>query len=147
MPYICVDYSLKQQLVSLSTTAHLVLYLYTDNRARTAFLPNQTYVNLMMMIKNIYFCIAKSKVDQLNGQFYIILLGTDRLEGLFALVRCAVGSDSNVDILQLSSRATGLTQIAAILAIHPEWDHGGPRCLNLPAITAADNLHTKVMYC
>ena len=103
MPYICVDYMLSEQLISLSTAAHLALYLYTDDRACTAFLPNQTYVNLMMMIKNVYFCIAKYKVDIPKGQFYIILLGTDRLEGFLALIRCAVGTDSNVDILQLGN--------------------------------------------
>ncbi len=114
MPYICVDYTLSEQLISLSAAVHLALYLYTDSWARTA---NQTYVNLMIMIKNVYFCVAKYKVDMPKGKFYIILLGTDQLEGFFALVRCAVGTDSNINILQLGNCATGLTQIAAILAV------------------------------
>jgi hypothetical protein len=32
--------------------------------------------------------------------------------------------DSNVDTLQLGSHASGLTEVAIILAEHPEWDHG-----------------------
>ena len=62
------------------------------------------------------------------------LLGTDRLEMLFGLIRMAVGTDSNVDTLQLGSRASGLTEVAVILAEHPEWDHG-MCCLTLPIIS------------
>jgi hypothetical protein len=40
----------------------------------------------------------------------------------------------NVDLLQLGSRASGLTEVTLILAEHPEWDLG-PRCLTLPCIT------------
>ena len=55
---------------------------------------------------------------------------------MFGLVRTAVGpeSDNNVDILQLGSRASGLTEVSAILSQHPEWDRS-PGRLNLPAMT------------
>ena len=52
----------------------------------------------------------------------------------FGLIRTAVGTDANVDILQLDSRASGLTEVAAILAEHPEWDNGTQR-LTLPPIS------------
>jgi hypothetical protein len=86
MPYICVDLDLDEQLIQLSTAAHLALYLYSNNSARTKFMPTQSYVDIMLMVKNVYFCIAKFKIDTPNGTFYIILLGTDRLELFFGLV-------------------------------------------------------------
>jgi hypothetical protein len=133
-PYICIDLNLDEQLVHLSTAAHLALYLYHDNSARTKFMPSQSYIDIMLMIKNVYFCIAKVKIDSPSGKFYIILLGTDRLEIFFGFIRTAVGTDTNVDMIQLGSRASGLTEVAIILAEHPEWDHG-PRRLRLPAIS------------
>ena len=83
MPYIFVYLNLDEQLVHLSTTAHMVFYFYTDSGAKTDFMPSQSYVNIMIMIKNVYFCITKFKKDNPNGKFFIILLGTDRLEGFF----------------------------------------------------------------
>ena len=44
-----------------------------------------------------------------------------------------MGTDCNVNILQLGGRASGLTEVAVILALHPEWDHS-PRQLTLQAV-------------
>jgi hypothetical protein len=52
----------------------------------------------------------------------------------FGLVRTSVGPDNNVDTTQLGSRASGLTEVAVILARHPEWDRP-PRRLKLPVIS------------
>jgi hypothetical protein len=134
IPYICIDLNLDEQLVHLSMAAHLALYLYRDNSARTKFMPAQPYIDIMLMIRNVYFCIAKVKINNPSGKFYIILLGTDHIEIFFGLIRTAVGTDTNVDMIQLGSRASGLTEVAIILAEHPEWDHG-PRRLHLPVIT------------
>ena len=86
MPYICIDLDLNKQLIQLSTAAHLALYLYSNNSACTKFMPTQSYVDIMLMVKNVYFCIAKFKIDMPNGTFYIILLGMDHLEHFFELV-------------------------------------------------------------
>jgi hypothetical protein len=134
IPYICINLNLDEQLVHLSTATHLALYLYRDNSARTKFMPAQSYIDIMLMIKNVYFCIAKVKIDNPSGKFYIILLGTNCIEIFFGLIRTAVGTDTNVDMIQLGSCASGLTEVAIILAEHPEWDHG-PRRLHLPVIT------------
>ena len=133
MPYICVDLNLDEQLINLSTAAHMAFFLYRDGCARTQFMPTQSYVDIMIMIKNVYYCVAKAKVDNPHSKFYPILLGTDRLETFFGLIRTAIGTDSNVDILQLGSRASGLTEVALILAENPEWDPS-PRRLTLPRI-------------
>ncbi|KAJ7246639.1 hypothetical protein C8J57DRAFT_1081377 [Mycena rebaudengoi] len=133
MPYICISLSLREQLVHLSTAAHLLLILFTTNGASTDFMANQTFVNIMIMIKNAFFCVAKAKIDIPDSEFFLILLGTDRLEKLFGLIRTAVGTDSNVDVYQLGTRASNLTEISIILAIRPHWDRG-PRRLKLRAI-------------
>ncbi|KAK7012459.1 hypothetical protein R3P38DRAFT_3324111 [Favolaschia claudopus] len=131
MPYVNVDLDLSAQLTYLSAAAHLLMDLYAHDSARTDFMPAQTYVNIMMMIKNAYFCVAKTKVDIPEGKFWLILLGTDRLEIFYGLLR------SDVDLLQLANRASRLAEIAVvILAAHPDWD-GAPRRLKLPTIREA----------
>ncbi|KAH9170291.1 hypothetical protein EDB89DRAFT_2190372 [Lactarius sanguifluus] len=133
-PYVCVDLNLDEQLIHLSAAAHMAFFLYRDCLARTQFMPTQSYVDIMIMVKNVFYCVAKAKVDNPHGNFYPILLGTDHLETFFGLIRTAVGTDANVDVLQLGNRASGLTEVALILAEHPEWDLG-PRRLTLPRIT------------
>ncbi|KAG8693709.1 hypothetical protein FRC08_008948 [Ceratobasidium sp. 394] len=85
------------------------------------------------MIKNVFYCVAKTKIDNPNGNFWLVLLGTDRLETCFGLLRTMVGSDSNADMLQLGSRLSNVNICANILAEHPEW--GGVACrLKLPSM-------------
>ncbi|KAH9011872.1 hypothetical protein EDB85DRAFT_1900712 [Lactarius pseudohatsudake] len=134
MPYVCVDLNLDEQLIYLSVAAHMAFFLYRDGLACTQFMLTQSYVDIMIMVKNMFYCVAKAKADNPHGNFYPILLGTDRLETFFGLIRTAVGTDANINVLQLGSRASGLTEVALILAEHPEWDLG-PRRLTLPRIT------------
>ena len=131
-PYLCIDLSLSEQVEHLSAAAHLALALY--KQASKEFIPTGLYVDLMIMIKNIIFCIAKAKVDDLDGEFFPIQLGTDRLEELFRILRTMVGNDANVDMLQLVSRLSGTTEVANILAKYPHWD-SSPRRLKFNALT------------
>ena len=41
----------------------------------------------MIMVKNVIFCIAKAKIDDPDGEFFPILLGTDGLEEPFGILR------------------------------------------------------------
>jgi hypothetical protein len=75
----------------------------------------------MAMIKNAYFCVAKTQQDDPNGKFWIILLGTDGLEKVFRKVRTVIGSDHNADQLQLTNCIDGAVQCVKILELHPEW--------------------------
>jgi hypothetical protein len=88
---------------------------------------------MMIMIKNVLFCVAKAKLDDPDGEFWLILLEMDQLEELFGILRTMVGNDANLDILQLVSRLSGMTEVANILAKYLHWDHC-PRWLRLPAI-------------
>jgi hypothetical protein len=133
-PYVSVDLNLNEQLIHLSTMAHLAFHLFWHNAAGTGFMPVQSYTDIVLMVKNVFFCVAKTKIDNPTGNFYITSLGTDWLETFFGLVRTAVGTDANVDMLQLGSHASGLTEVAAILTEHPEWDNG-PHRLTLPVFS------------
>jgi hypothetical protein len=105
--------------------------------AGAKFMPTQLYIDLMLMIKNVFFCVAKTQVDCPAGEFWLILLGTDRLEILFGILRTMVGSDANVDLLQLALRITGTTEVSTILALFPHWD-SAPRRLKLPVLSEND---------
>ena len=131
-PYICIDLSLSEQIEHLSAASHLALALY--KQAGKQFIPTGLYIDMMIMVKNVIFCIAKAKIDDPNGDFFPIQLGTDRLEELFGILRTMVGNDSNVDILQLVSRLAGTTEVANILARYPHWD-SSPRRLKFNALT------------
>ena len=133
-PYICIDLSLSEQLEHLSAAAHLVLVLYVDDDARAHFIPTPLFVDIGIMIKNAYFCVAKAKIDHPNQPFFLGLLGTDRLESLFGILRTMIGNDTNLDILQLALRITSTTEVSTILAKHPEWDRG-PCQLCLPTVS------------
>ncbi|KAJ7055250.1 hypothetical protein C8F01DRAFT_1234702 [Mycena amicta] len=142
VPYICVDFSLSEQLEHLSAAAHLAMVMYRHGQKKA--LPTLLYSDIMIMIKNVFFCVAKAKVDDPDGSFYLVLLGTDRLEELFGILRTMVGNDRNVDVLQLAERITGCTEVANILALHPEWD-SRTRRLKLPAMTRdSTDLHQRI---
>jgi len=86
------------------------------------------------MVKNAFFCVTKAKLDHPVDPFFLVLLGTDRLETLFGILRTMVGNDANLDILQLALHVTATTEVSNILAKHPEWDKS-PRRLRLPTVT------------
>jgi hypothetical protein len=65
------------------------------------FIPTNLYIDVMLTIKNALFCIAKAKIDDSEGEFWIILLGTDHLEELFGILRTMVENDTNLDMYQL----------------------------------------------
>ncbi|KAE9407848.1 hypothetical protein BT96DRAFT_850041, partial [Gymnopus androsaceus JB14] len=131
LPYISVELSLSEQLQHLSSAAFLSLVLYRCSGKD--FIPTLLYQDIQILIKNALFCVAKGKIDIPNGLFWLALLGTDRLEQLFGILRSIIGNDCNVDILQLVHRLTGTTELSNILAEHPEWDRT-PRRLRLPAV-------------
>lgn len=88
----------------------------------------------MIMVKNIYFCIAKTKVDNPNDPYWIILLETDHLEELFGILHTMVGNNVNLDVYQLAERLGRTIEVSNILAKYPQWDRG-LHCLKLPALT------------
>lgn len=98
------------------------------------FIPTQLYIDLILMIKNVFFSVAKAKVDTPHACFFIVQLGTDRLEIHFGILRTVVGNDCNLDVLQISDRTGGLVEIADILSQRPDWDQG-PRRMQIPTLS------------
>ena len=142
--YICIELSLSEQLQHLSAAVHLILALYVLDDARSEFIPSPLFIDISIMVKNAFFCVAKAKVDHPNEPFFLALLGTDRLESLFGILRTMVGNDANLDLLQLSLRITSTTEVSSILAKHPQWDKG-PRRLRLPTVSKSfDELTNSV---
>src|SRR5260221_6127323 len=127
-PFLCVNFTLSKQFEHLSAVAHLVLALY--QLAGPKFISTNLFLNVMLMIKTTYFCLAKAIADNPQGSFWLILLGTDRLEELFGILRIMVGNDSNMDMTQMVSRLSSTTEVANILAKYPHWDCS-PCCLKL----------------
>ncbi|KAF8802080.1 hypothetical protein BYT27DRAFT_7226487 [Phlegmacium glaucopus] len=75
-----------------------------------------------------------AKIDDHDGELWIILLATDCLEELFGILRTMVRNDTNLDLLQLVCRLAGTTEVSNILAKYPHWDQA-PRRLKLPALS------------
>jgi hypothetical protein len=117
--YMHPSLSLSDQLTRLSTAAHIILALYSHEQGD--FIPIQLYFDVMSMIKNVYFCVAKTQQDDPNRKFWIILLRTDGLEKIFGRVRTMVGSDHHADQLQLTNQIDGAVQCVKIFKLHPEW--------------------------
>ena len=95
------------------------------------------------MVKNAFFCIAKTKHDNPSGEFFLILLGTDRLESIFGLIRSQNGSDVNVSTYSLSSQMSGAVECHSILSQRPEWDRG-PHRLRLQGLSVVTGIEQKV---
>ena len=111
--------SLYEQLKSLSAVAHLAHTFFTHHNACSAFIPSPLYCDIQIMVKNAFFCVAKTKHDNLNGEFFLILLGTDCLESIFGLIRSQNGSDVNVSTYSLSSWCKRLnSELEAQTALH-----------------------------
>ncbi|KAF8501135.1 hypothetical protein F5888DRAFT_1596519, partial [Russula emetica] len=95
---------------------------------------NALFVDIRIMVKNVFFCIAKAKTDHPTVPLFIVLLGTDCLETLFGILCTMIGNDANLDMLQLALHVTATTEVSNILAKHPEWDRR-PRRLHLPSVS------------
>jgi hypothetical protein len=136
-----INLSLNEQLVHLSAAAHLVLAIYHSDKGE--FIPVQTCFDLMSIIKNNYFCVPKTQLDNPAGDFFIILLGTDGLEKIFGKVWPMIGNDTNVDQLQLTNRIDGAVKCVNILEAHPEWGGQARRLSVKPLPKDATEISSK----
>ncbi|KAJ7797276.1 hypothetical protein B0H14DRAFT_2389911, partial [Mycena olivaceomarginata] len=85
--------------------------------------------------KNVFFCVAKTQIDDPDGRPRLILLGTDPVKLSFAKVRT---------ISKGAGRLTAAVECQNILGEHPEWS-SGPRGLRLPVWQdTAGDLSSKI---
>ena len=138
--YLNIKLSLDEQLTYLSAAAHLIIALYHSDKGN--FIPVQLYFDVMSMIKNIYFCMAKAQINNPIAQFWIILLGTDGLEKV-SRKETMVGSDTNADQLQLANQIDGAVQCINILREHPEWGTDSQRLTLKPLSNNPGSISSK----
>ncbi|QRV92889.1 ubiquitin carboxyl-terminal hydrolase [Ceratobasidium sp. AG-Ba] len=129
--------SLSQQLICLSQCAHIMFALFRVDG--TSFITAQLYYDIQASIKNIYFCVAKTKVLDPESPFYIIQTGDDRLENRFGIYRTA-SSDSNGDLLQIAEQSAIAQQVDNILAEYPNYDQT-PYRISLDNESGVDHLN------
>ena len=89
--------------------------------------------DIILMVKNTYFCVAKVKIHTPDSNFYLILNSTDRLESTFGMVQSIVRSGANADVLTLRYCLSHAIKYLNMLSEHPTWDCG-PRCLHFHGI-------------
>ncbi|KAF8319554.1 uncharacterized protein EI90DRAFT_2940187, partial [Cantharellus anzutake] len=143
LPYINVELSLHDQLKCLSAAAHVAYVFFMHENMRSAYIPAALYRDIQIMVKNAYFCVAKAKLEDPDGKFFIVLLGTDRLEWIFGFIRAENGYNVNVSTYSLSNRVSGAVECHAILSQHLEWDRG-PCRLRLQGISDTAGVEQKV---
>ncbi|KAJ3714758.1 hypothetical protein C8R42DRAFT_591007, partial [Lentinula raphanica] len=138
-PFIDIDMSLSEQLKSLSTFAHLAAAMYLKHG--TACFTGALYHDCQAVIKNIYFTVARMQLVSPDLSLYIILEGTDRLEGLFSDVRTQDHA-RNFDIAQLSEKLGSSTILNATYQRNPDLDQGHRR-LSLKDAMGIDHINPR----
>ena len=53
----------------ISAITHLLIALFAKGQANMMLMLTQLYVDIIIMIKNVHFCVAKAKVDNSEGSF------------------------------------------------------------------------------
>lgn len=120
-PFIHIDMSLSQQIISLIKYAHLICVCWM--RHGNSFMSGALYADGQAIVKNIIFSLMKQQILDETKNFYIILDGTDHLEQVFSDV-CTQDHSRNFDILQLSQKLATASTINNIFLCNPELDCG-----------------------
>ncbi|CUA75805.1 hypothetical protein RSOLAG22IIIB_06086 [Rhizoctonia solani] len=138
-PYTVPSMSLLQQVIYLAKCAFILFALFRLDGTR--FITGQLYYDIQTTIKTAMFSIAKMQVLAPREPFYLIQLGTDRLENLFGIYRTA-SHDRNLDILQLAERSSAAQEVDNILAEYPDYDRK-PYRLSLKGELGIDHLNPR----
>ena len=138
-PFIDVQMTLTEQVTSLAKYSHLIFSLY--RRHGTQFLTSALYADTQATVKDILFCIAKQKLLDPSQPFYLIHVGSDRLEMCFCNARTQT-HHRNFDALELSYKLATASIIGSIYLRNPELDPGSRR-LNLTNKPGVDHVNPK----
>ena len=138
-PFTDVQMSLTDQLTSLVKYAHLAFFMYRKHG--TQFMTSPLYSDSQATVKDVLFCVAKQKLLDSSKPFYIIQVGSDRLEAYFRNARTQT-HHRNFNILKLSYKLAIASMISSIYIRHPELDAGSRR-LNLTNAIGVDHVNPK----
>ncbi|PPQ80934.1 hypothetical protein CVT24_012865 [Panaeolus cyanescens] len=138
-PFTNVRMSLSEQICSLATYMYVVFAL--EHNYGGKFMKGFLYGDSMSIVKSIIILAARlQKVDP-DILFYIFLIGTDRIEGLFSYVRTQDHA-RNVDIFQLCHKICIAAEIAAIFERYPDL-YRGHRRRNMADKDGVDHVNPK----
>jgi hypothetical protein len=138
-PFITVNMTLSEQVRSLATYAFLAAAVQIKHG--TACLTGPLYADSQATVKNIIFTIARMQVMDPSLLLYILLEGTDRLEGLFGDCRTQDHA-RNFDIEQLAGKLSVATLINAAMERNPDLDKGH-RHLSLKGAMGIDHVNPR----
>jgi len=139
-PFIQVNMSLSDQIRSLSTYAHLITALYLKHG--TGFLTSALFADSQAIVKNIIFVVARLQSIDPDTRYFILLEGTDRLEGVFSHARTHDHA-RNFDILQLAHLKLSIgAEVNTIFERYPDLDRGHVR-RNLVGARGVDHINPK----
>jgi len=120
-PFTDVDMNLVDRLKNLATYSFLAAAMQI--KQGTNCLTSALYTDTQATVKNIIFTVACMRMIDLEKELYILLEGTDRLEGLFG--DCQTQDDSrNFDIEQLGQKLGVATLIHSTMQHNPDLDMG-----------------------
>ncbi|KAH6887772.1 hypothetical protein BKA70DRAFT_1235749, partial [Coprinopsis sp. MPI-PUGE-AT-0042] len=136
-PFGNVDMDLSAQIISLSTFAHIAAALY--DKHQTACLTGALYADAQAVVKNVLFTLARTQEVDPDGELYILLEGTDRLEGVFGDTR-AQDHNSNYDLKQLAEKLAIGAIINATYERNKDLDRGHRR-LSLSGAIGVDHVN------
>lgn len=119
-PYINLDYSLEDQLISLSCHAHLLCAFFVNDR--NEFIPNQLYFDTQALIKSTYLSVFKQKRLDPHGVFDITDTGDDDLEKKFGLIRMDSAHRSGFNYRQGLEYDGHANDIRQIYVRHPNLE-------------------------
>ena len=139
LPFIDVNMTLSQQIKSLSTYSHIITALYRKHR--TSFMNSVLFADSQSLVKNIIFTVARYQILDKSIKYYVILEGTDRLEGVFSNARTQDHA-RNFDILQLAHKLSVGAEVNAIFERNPKLDRGHVR-RNLYKARGVDHVNPK----
>lgn len=123
--FISPDWSLTQQVVSLSKYAHMTFVFYRLHQR--SFMPHQLYGDTQTTVKNTIFCLAKQQLLDGTQPFYLYDTGDDKLEELFGNVCMQGGHNPNFSFKQLVDQLGAAVDIDVVFTAHPELNQGSRR--------------------
>ncbi|KAL0961306.1 hypothetical protein HGRIS_006265 [Hohenbuehelia grisea] len=139
-PFIDVTLCLTQQIISLSTFAHLSFALFRLHRV--SFMPSQLYGDIQTTIKNVIFCVAKQQEMDPSQPFPLVWTGDDRLEVLFGYARMQGGHNPNFNFKEFIDRLGSAIDLGAVFARNPDMAQPHRR-LRVTRVEKADHLNPE----
>ena len=112
------ELDVKDRLTNLSYFAHVIFYIYRKNG--TKFLPSVLYFDLMSFVVPSFTLASMHQKYFRYSNFYLFLLGDDRLKLLFSALR-TIQHGLSLDCVQMQDRIESALTIEQVFLKYPDW--------------------------